>query len=38
LVDRRPSNHQQLLGVWGIGPVKLERYGDALLALLWHDD
>ena len=38
LVDRRPSNHQQLLEVWGIGPVKLERYGDALLALLWHDD
>ena len=30
----RPSSPQELLGVNGIGPAKLERYGDEILAVL----
>lgn len=34
LIERRPTTREALAEVWGIGPVKLERYGDALLELL----
>jgi len=34
LARRRPASSQALLEVKGIGPVKLERYGEVLLALL----
>jgi ATP-dependent DNA helicase RecQ len=30
----RPSTERQLIGVPGIGPAKLERYGDDILALV----
>jgi superfamily II DNA helicase RecQ len=30
---RRPRTEDELLGVPGIGPVKVQRYGDALLRL-----
>jgi ATP-dependent DNA helicase RecQ len=38
LVVRRPRNHAELADVHGIGPSRLERYGDALLALLVDTD
>jgi DNA helicase-2/ATP-dependent DNA helicase PcrA len=34
LTERRPRSRGELLGVEGIGPSKLDRYGDELLALL----
>jgi len=34
IARRRPDSHGALLQVPGIGPSKLERYGDALLALV----
>jgi DNA helicase II / ATP-dependent DNA helicase PcrA len=34
LADRRPRSRGELLAVEGIGPTKLDQYGDALLALL----
>ena len=34
LAEARPGNRQELLAVPGLGPVKVERYGDTLLALL----
>ena len=34
LAARRPADREALSGVGGIGAAKLERYGDALLALL----
>jgi ATP-dependent DNA helicase UvrD/PcrA len=34
LSDRRPRSRGELLAVEGIGPSKLDRYGDELLALL----
>ncbi|NLA35788.1 MAG: ATP-dependent DNA helicase UvrD2 [Actinobacteria bacterium] len=34
LVTAAPSNRQQLLKVNGVGPVKVERYGDELLIIL----
>jgi DNA helicase-2/ATP-dependent DNA helicase PcrA len=34
LVDRRPRSRGELLAVEGIGPAKLERYGDDLIDLL----
>jgi DNA helicase-2/ATP-dependent DNA helicase PcrA len=34
LSAQRPSDRQGLLGVPGIGPAKLDRYGDDLLRLL----
>jgi ATP-dependent DNA helicase RecQ len=30
----RPTTHDELAGIKGLGPVKLERYGDDLLAVL----
>jgi DNA helicase II / ATP-dependent DNA helicase PcrA len=37
LSDRRPRSRGELLAVDGIGPSKLDRYGDELLALLAGD-
>lgn len=34
LVTAAPSNRKQLLQVNGVGPVKVERYGDELLSIL----
>ena len=34
IASARPKNHDQLCTVAGIGDKKLERYGDALLALV----
>ena len=34
----RPLSSQALLGVSGIGPAKLERYGEAILAIVAADD
>jgi ATP-dependent DNA helicase RecQ len=34
IAEERPSSAQALLGISGIGPKKLELYGDALLALV----
>ena len=34
LAERRPSTREQLLDVPGIGPAKLELYGEVLLALI----
>jgi DNA helicase-2/ATP-dependent DNA helicase PcrA len=38
LSERRPRSRGELLAVEGIGPNKLDRYGDELLALLATDD
>ncbi|HMC93651.1 MAG TPA: HRDC domain-containing protein, partial [Polyangia bacterium] len=35
LAEERPRSSQALLGISGIGPKKLELYGDVLLELLW---
>ena len=35
---RRPRTHVELADVHGIGPSRLERYGDALLAMLADSD
>ena len=32
MADERPSTPQELLAVSGVGPLKLERYGDAFMA------
>jgi DNA helicase-2/ATP-dependent DNA helicase PcrA len=37
IVSAMPSTEQQLLGVSGIGPKRVERYGDEVLALLDAD-
>ncbi|MDR1394000.1 MAG: ATP-dependent DNA helicase UvrD2 [Bifidobacteriaceae bacterium] len=34
LAVRKPANARELAGVPGLGPVKIERYGDALLSVL----
>ena len=34
VASRRPTDRAGLLAVPGIGPVKLERYGDDLLAVV----
>jgi ATP-dependent DNA helicase RecQ len=34
MVDRMPKTRTELLQVSGVGPAKLERYGDAFLAAL----
>ena len=34
VAEARPADRQALLAVPGLGPVKVERYGDELLALL----
>ena len=34
LAEAQPSSEEELLGVPGVGPVKVERYGDELLNLL----
>jgi superfamily II DNA helicase RecQ len=34
VAEARPTSRHQLLGVAGIGPVKVERYGDEVLALV----
>jgi ATP-dependent DNA helicase RecQ len=34
LAAARPSSHEELAGVKGLGPVKIERYGDDLLAVV----
>jgi DNA helicase-2/ATP-dependent DNA helicase PcrA len=38
LADRRPRSRGELLAVDGIGPAKLDRYGDELLGLLATDE
>ena len=38
LADRRPRSRGELLAVEGIGPAKLDRYGDELLGLLATDE
>jgi DNA helicase-2/ATP-dependent DNA helicase PcrA len=38
LAGQRPRSRAELLAVDGIGPTKLERYGDDLLALLGADE
>lgn len=38
IAKRRPENKSQLAGMPGIGPVKLERYGDQLLDVLRSAD
>jgi ATP-dependent DNA helicase RecQ len=37
IAEERPSSAQALLGIPGIGPKKLELYGDALLAVVRDD-
>jgi superfamily II DNA helicase RecQ len=37
LAERRPRSRAELLAVDGIGPAKLDRYGDELLGLLATD-
>ncbi len=32
MADERPSTPQELLAVSGVGPLKLERYGEAFMA------
>jgi superfamily II DNA helicase RecQ len=32
MAARRPSNERELLDVPGVGPAKLDKYGDAFLA------
>ena len=34
LLERRPATRADLLEISGIGPVKADRYGEALLDLL----
>jgi superfamily II DNA helicase RecQ len=34
VADARPTNQKELLALPGLGPVKAERYGDALLAVV----
>lgn len=34
LADRRPTSQEELLAVPGLGPTKVDRYGDELLAVL----
>jgi ATP-dependent DNA helicase RecQ len=34
MAERRPSSGDELLGITGVGPAKLERYGDAFLEVL----
>jgi DNA helicase-2/ATP-dependent DNA helicase PcrA len=34
LAERRPTTHEQLIEIAGIGPRKLGLYGDAVLALV----
>jgi len=36
MVEAGPSTEAELLAVPGVGPVKLERYGEAFLAVLHH--
>lgn len=36
LVARRPTNHSELLEVWGLGAFKVESYGDEILDVLWR--
>jgi DNA helicase II / ATP-dependent DNA helicase PcrA len=38
LAERRPGSRGELLAVEGIGPAKLDRYGDELLGLLAADE
>jgi ATP-dependent DNA helicase RecQ len=37
MVVQRPSNEQELLKIAGVGPAKLEKYGDAFLAAIQAD-
>jgi ATP-dependent DNA helicase RecQ len=38
MIDRRPTTRSEMLDVSGVGPAKLEQYGDAFLeALRWTD-
>ncbi len=34
MIDRRPTTPDEMLGVSGVGPAKLERYGEVFLAAL----
>jgi len=34
VVEAKPQNRRELLGINGVGPVKVERYGDEVLALV----
>jgi ATP-dependent DNA helicase RecQ len=34
MAELRPTSHGELLGVPGVGPAKVERYGDAFLSVL----
>lgn len=34
MAELRPTSHGELLGVPGVGPAKVERYGDAFLQVL----
>ena len=34
IADARPGSHEELLGVSGVGPTKLERYGDEVLEVV----
>ncbi|MEX2230132.1 MAG: HRDC domain-containing protein, partial [Dehalococcoidia bacterium] len=34
LVAVRPASREQLLGVWGLGEARVERFGDDLLAVI----
>jgi len=34
IADRRPLNHDDLLNISGIGPVKVERYGTAVIEII----
>ena len=38
LAERRPRSRGELLAVEGIGPAKLDRYGDELLGMLAEDE
>jgi superfamily II DNA helicase RecQ len=34
MAERAPSSHAELLGVFGMGPARVESYGDDFLAAL----
>jgi superfamily II DNA helicase RecQ len=36
MIDRRPTTRSEMLDVSGVGPAKLDQYGDAFLEALQY--
>jgi superfamily II DNA helicase RecQ len=34
MVERKPTNRDEFLNLVGVGPAKLEKYGDSFLAVI----